>query len=800
MDSQADYNSVYKKFTTNFEKLNSYDDRINESDTRLRIIDTFLFEILGWEKSEIDTEKHNMDGYSDYAVKLNSQVILIIEAKRAGSYFWIDDDLPVRNPVYVNILLRKNNALKQAFDQAVSYAIQEGAKYVAITNGKQWIITATFIEGQNLENRRCFVFKSLDDVLSNITDFWTCLCKEGLASGLLFRKLIDAKRVPAPPRLSVSIPDYPKLSNRNLYSNELSYILKRVWEALETKEQTNEFMKECYVTSSSNAPLVQYARDILSAQRKSDACLSYDIIDASTINHNILTKSSAKPYVILGRVGHGKSTFLNYLRVNGASNEFKDYIHINIDFIDRPDDASFVNGYVYESISTQLLDRYDVDIDKYEFVKGVLYKEFERYKNSYAYRSAGSDEKLKSEAERQFYSERTRDRHEFLKYVINHLKKGMNRSVALFFDNLDRRDTQIQEEAFLKASSIARDWQCVVFICLRPDTFYNSLRNGVIDSLSPKTFTIGAPDLSLVLKRRFNYAKRISTGAPDDDCQTEKSTGRMHLLTAAKIFDCCAFSARSSRSNRNAMSMLESISNGNIRDMLNYANQVLTGQHLDTKKIVDFISKGDKYFIPEHEASKSLLYGDYIHYDPNNSLFVNLFDIYSSDSFEHFARFATLFYLSRSFNKHDSNPYVKYSDLQQYLLSLGLDAFSANRHCTALYNGKCIEIICARDVDNEEVKKVRIETKGIYHLYRLVPTFLYLDAVTIDTPITSPAVRASIVDTDKIEQRLERTDSFIKYLLYSAESILDEDVKAEVKKQLTEAQVDISNIKIRIMC
>ena len=44
------------------------------------------------------------------------------------------------------------------------------------------------------------------------------------------------------------------------------------------------------------------------------------------------------------------------------------------------------------------------------------------------------------------------DRHAYLAKVFHHLKKGRKFSLALFFDNLDRRTPDLQEQAFLKAS------------------------------------------------------------------------------------------------------------------------------------------------------------------------------------------------------------------------------------------------------------------------------------------------------------------------------------------------------------
>ena len=101
----------------------------------------------------------------------------------------------------------------------------------------------------------------------------------------------------------------------------------------------------------------------------------------------------------------------------------------------------------------------------------------------------------------------TKDRHVYLTKVFLHLKRGRQQSLALFFDNLDRRSEEIQEEAFMKSSAIARDWMCLVFVCLRPVTYYKSQANGNLDTIAPITFTVGHPNLSLVLKKDLNMQR-----------------------------------------------------------------------------------------------------------------------------------------------------------------------------------------------------------------------------------------------------------------------------------------------------
>src|SRR5205823_7477486 len=115
-------------------------------------------------------------------------------------------------------------------------------------------------------------------------------------------------------------------------------------------------------------------------------------------------------------------------------------------------------------------------------------------------------------AELEYIKEIQRDRHVFLQKVLHHFRAGRNSSVAIFFDNLDRRIEPIQEEAFLRASAIARDCAALIFVCLRPGTFYHSKKEGVLDSVAPKIINVVSPKTHAMVVKRVRFAKRIALG------------------------------------------------------------------------------------------------------------------------------------------------------------------------------------------------------------------------------------------------------------------------------------------------
>jgi hypothetical protein len=768
--------SAFAKFLSLFDQLAKTDASANEAETRLKIINTIFFEVLDWSKSDVEVEKYCREvGFSDYVFTSHETIALILEAKRVGVSFTIPNTKFKTDPVCFALLETECKEAGQAMRQALGYAASLGSRYIAISNGHQWLFALTYVQSQSIEERQVIIFDSLDSIRDNFRNFWACFSKAAVSTNDIYPLLLESRKKPAPPKISTSIPGYPVASSRNKFVNELSYILNVVWDVLSRTEHTQIFLDSCYVAPLANEHLIAFAKDVLKRRLAADKIsLQAEVANAKgdEIHAAIIGYENEKPFVILGEVGHGKTTFLNYLRLVEAKKLFTDYIQLEANFLDRPDNSLEVNDYIYREVEQQLLDRHGIDIFDDSIVRGALHLQLQRFTNSSRYKLS-EDADSRTKEEKAFIQEQLKDRHAYFKSVIRHLKRGQQKSVAIFFDNLDRRDAAIQEAAFLKASAIARDWECVVFICLRPTTFYASLKRGLLDSLAPKTFTVGSPDLALILKRRFKFAEEIANGKIDSPILQDAIKNRnvaFKLPSVAEIFTCCEFSTRKGVS---SIAMLSALSNGNIRVLLELTKRMISSGHLETGKILEKIKKTGTYLVPDFEAVKTLLYGDYDQFDPKFSIFVNLFDIYHSDSKEHFIRILILDYLNRFNDQNGGRSAIPYVDLINYLESSYFDVATIQRHLKVLVESECIDASIGVNSNESHSQTVRIKTKGSYHITNLVTEFQYVDALTIDTPIMCNTARAKITETTNIGERIARTRVFLKYLQECATSLID---------------------------
>jgi hypothetical protein len=320
----------------------------NEATTRLHAIDTMLFEVLGWDRLQVEPEKYcRAEGFADYVFRDGPGFGLILEAKKADETFVIESRTLPDGPVGLALLAAECPAAERALLQALGYAASLGARYISITNGFQWLIALTFVQNTVAADRSVIVFESLDAIEKKFRRFWECFSPAGVAANSVQNLLLESRKAPPPTKLSQRLSTYPLPARRNEISNELSVVLGAVWEEIRSDEEDDEFLRSCYVDPEASAAQMVLAKELLEQHLSTDAKVFSAALAPSQAGNLINNGLPEKPIVVLGKVGHGKTTFLNFLRKIKAKDTLEKYIQIDINFLDTPDLASEVPGYVY---------------------------------------------------------------------------------------------------------------------------------------------------------------------------------------------------------------------------------------------------------------------------------------------------------------------------------------------------------------------------------------------------------------------------------------------------------------------
>ena len=491
--------------------------------------------------------------------------------------------------------------------------------------------------------------------------------------------------------------------------------------------------------------------------------------DEGGLTNQILTEALAKrPIVLLGDVGVGKTSFLEDLIYIRAANEFDNSLLIYVDLGSKAALNTDIRLHVLNEIERQLYSKYDVDVFEDGFVRGAYDLDIKRFRNSYRVAALKGDEAMTEAEVSAFLKEKATDKSEHLRRSVEHLSLGRKKQVIFMIDNADQRTTAIQQEAFLIAQELAQNWNALVFIAVRPQTFFQSKRAGVLAAYPHKVFTIEPPRPEIVIEKRLLFALKVAEGKiPASMLQGV----RLSIDSMAHFLKALLYSLEH---NRSLTEILANISGGNIRAVVEFVTQFIGSPNVEAEKIVRIQSQTGKYNIPLHEFSKAAILGDYSHFNPNSSLAINLFDVQNPDPREHFLSCVIVAFLMHEHTSKDKDEFVVTSVLLDAMQALAFLPNQTEGALRRLTNKRLIETT-ERITFEEDVTGLvgamphgfRVTTIGAYHLRRWLGTFAYLDAVLFDTPIFDDDATATIsrnMESFDIRERLERTTSFRNYL------------------------------------
>ena len=155
----------------------------NEATTRMRAIDTIFFDVLGWDKLKVDTENYvRAEGYADYCFKIGSNISLVLEAKKDEIAFLLASRKYSEKPFGFGLLAEECRCAYNAMVQAAGYATNLGSRYIAISNGHQWLLTLSYVPNQPINERLVYVFESVDAIKERFQLFWDCFSYHAIHS------------------------------------------------------------------------------------------------------------------------------------------------------------------------------------------------------------------------------------------------------------------------------------------------------------------------------------------------------------------------------------------------------------------------------------------------------------------------------------------------------------------------------------------------------------------------------------------------------------------------------------------
>ena len=753
----------------------------NEAQNRFQFVDRLLTECLGWQRPDISVEQPDgAGGRSDYQLGHNP-IKAVLEAKREAIYF----DLPPKGQRSIvrklAPILSASKDFKEAVSQVITYCALHGAAIAIICNGPQLALFQAIVPGYSPLEGDCYFFDGFNELITEFPLLWKLLSPEGITENQASRALASLRNPRLPPKAALSIAEPLKHRYRSTFQEELRQLSTFLLEEIEDNPALRtDFYRECYIPIEANNRHLLLSKNIIASRYKRVAGNGVvpSALDQVARARNgqlelqdpaIASASGSRPIVVVGDVGVGKTSFFQNLYENLSNDEKGNTYFIYLDLGAEATLTQDIKEYVLDHVPARLKNEYGLDINSADYARSVYYRELLDFDKGVKGQLKNIDPSAYEIAKIEFLSNRLEQRDRHLQAALGHLAHGRGKQIILVLDNADQRDFNIQQQTFLIAQEFAATRNMLVFVSLRPSTFYLSKTAGSLAAYQNKILTISPPPADEVISKRILFALRVAQGEVAPAALPDIT------LKLGSVVSILKATARSINSNDSIKQFLSNISGGNTRAIVELITGFFGSPNVDSRKIVTLEEKTHAYRIPLHEFTKHALLGDYAYFNAQSSLLAsNVFDISFADPREHFLQSLIVAFLSSNMGAADNDGFVSGSALIGGMARQGFVEDQVAKNLQRLARKRLIETPHAHyreiPVPEEESASTfyyRTTSIGAYHIRYWSGTFAFLDAVAIDTPIFHEDTRSrvsALAASFDLKDRAERTKLFRDYL------------------------------------
>lgn len=759
----------------------------NEAETRKKLIDKVIEDILGWKDLDIAYEERvSEDGnttYADYIIR-TADISILIEAKRIGVSF---NHVPGQKRVKLSGKIMEG-ATGEAIIQARDYCRKKSIPYAVVTNGDQWIIfPAVRVDQISFSKSNAIVFDSLERIMGEELDYFkSLLSRDGVIDGNLAVELVGRKTDQIEERrlnrffkgagLRGINPIYPLIENEVIQSFSDSII-----------NYDKDLLEKCYVKSADRMKFdnrismhLQKREPLFSSQPKRPMRKR----ESSSLTDSIETASSnARPLaiLILGTVGTGKTTFLQYTRRVSAADYFeKDkgdlYPHwIDIDFRNFSQNESAIE-FIYESIFSYLKeDEYFSDYNR--SIRGAYSKDISALKKGPMFLLAQNDESFEKKITEVIMD----DYNKVKPYVDKMIQYASSKTpIFLVIDNIDQfEDDDVQSKIFSDAIAIAGRLKINLIIAMRESTYVEHRNSPTFDAFDFDPLHIEPPEIPAVLSRRFFLTGQMLS----------KKKGSFTALNGAefKVDDLSIFIdiVKSSVLGTEIGERIDVLSSHDVRLALRMTREFLARGYTDPAKALQNFNINKKYTLPKQEAFRAILLGNQSVYSEEYSVIGNPFDSRLGRTNGELLRIFILNALVRQ-NSNNSSGSIEGPVIRDNLKAIGFSEKDTMDILSALCDKRFIH---TKSHGKAEINSSFYASRLGGHILReLIADFTFVENTLMDTFISDKLVWEALKQftheisderniVARLKLRAERCFLFYDYMKTQYQPLLDEAAK-----------------------
>lgn len=764
----------FKAFEEILRQLPTYEATIfSEQDTRVKIIDRILSDVLFVPFEDFQTEARAGRGYLDYRVTVKRSLPrLIIEAKRDGLDFGIDRSKNGRHYL-LNGPVFKDDILKDGIEQAIYYCAFKSVELACVTNGTSWIVFRAnrFGDGKDVTEGAAIVFDSLEGIRNEFKLFYDLLSYEALIE-MRYRAIfqeIEGLTI----RTKSQVYQLVFEGNiRMLERSEHSYDFDRIMNVFFSKligDDDPNLLLECFVHSKESEyaekELLRVSEELAKRIRKldtNDGELLVELIDR-------VKQSSRHEFVIIvGGKGAGKSTFVERFFKRVLPPNIKDdciVIKVNLAESEGKEDT------IVDWLNTNLLEETERILFEgaptYDQLQGIFFHEYERLsKGPWKYLYDANKAQFKHDFGKHIEERREKKPAEHIKRLIGDITKSRKKVPCIIFDNTDHFSITFQEKVFQYARSIYEKEICLVIVPITEKTSWALSKQGAFQSFENESLYLPTPSPKKIIERRIFYidTKVKAVLREKGDYFTSKGI-------RLKISDLAAFVASLQKILLNDLRVatwLGNLSNFDVRRCLELTRDLISSPYIPIDDLLKSFLANSQAEIRPGRVKFAIIKGFYTHYPINQHKFVQNLFYYAGnlDTSPIMSSRILQFLVDARNQKKKDDAFVSIEQTMDYFNGLGVPRQITLEHVDLLLNQGLIYNYDPTILEISEVKKIELSPSGKQHYYWSLYDNEYISCMLEVTAVTNEStfftMKHCMTTSDNWRKQLVE---FITYLL-----------------------------------
>lgn len=447
-----------------------------------------------------------------------------------------------------------------------------------------------------------------------------------------------------------------------------------------------------------------------------------------------------KVLLLIGSVGSGKSTFVDYLQEVALPRELiESTVWCRLDMNAAPVSANEIYGWLRQGlIQASRASLPDQDFDSLEVMKKLYSVEINKFSKGvgklYEKQPLLFDEKLAEHLERV-----QQDAHAVAVAHIRYTCGDRNRLCIIVLDNCDKKTRDEQLLMFEAAQWLQKEFRALIILPLRDETYDNHRDHPPLDTaLKDLVFRIEPPMFQQVLMSRVQLALNdLSRRHGGGKLRFELPNGfTVEYPESDQAFYLASIVRSLFEHDKFVRRMIVGLSGRNMRNALEIFLEFCNSAHIGEDQIFKIRQTEGRHTIPFHQVATVLMRMNRRFYDSDHSYVKNVFAASRDDPRpSYFARYMILRWLREKFSSSGTGGlkgYYTKETVKRELLAYGLSPDVLDREFNYLLDAQCVIAEHLRRDTLADDDLVRLGPAGFVHV-ELVGNINYLAAVAEDT-------------------------------------------------------------------